>query len=192
MSNDEEGWKSNGRPQSTMALNFSAALNDAFNMDNSLDGLVESVEQKKKAVTSQSQELEALEARLRETEERLKLKQSRSSSPAPRNSGYNSPLRQPPFGRVINGKENDRLPAAVTSPLATQPPSSQSRPSTAKSRSYGMPPMPGAMPETPGDSSSVDYVMIGRDSNRQDDAYSHRSGTSGSSHSHRKQATGAF
>lgn len=60
----EEDWKPNGRPQScvvnsdhsgnteglirtrTIARSFSAALNEAFMIDNSLDGLSQAVEQK--------------------------------------------------------------------------------------------------------------------------------------------------
>ena len=73
-------------------------------IDNSLDGLARSVEQqsvylqtnmqnwepelkifRKRAVSSQSAELKALEARLRETEERLKERQANTKN------GYNSP-----------------------------------------------------------------------------------------------------
>lgn len=61
---EENDWKPNGRPQScvvnsdqseythglirsrTIARSFSAALNEAFMIDNSLDGLTQAVEQK--------------------------------------------------------------------------------------------------------------------------------------------------
>ncbi|KAA6415038.1 MAG: hypothetical protein FRX48_01789 [Lasallia pustulata] len=69
--------KSDRKPNA--ARTFSADLNDAFMIDSNLAGLAQSVEQKKQAVSSQSQELEALEARIRETEERLKQKQSKIS-----------------------------------------------------------------------------------------------------------------
>jgi len=125
MSNDDGDWKPNGRPQSTMARNFSASLNDAFAIhDNSLDGLLQSVEQKKQAVDSQNQELEALEARLRETEQRLKERQSRNSSPASNSGG--SPHRRKPLGDTFSGQENGRAQPSAPSPLATQAPITQS------------------------------------------------------------------
>ncbi|KAK6581954.1 hypothetical protein PZA11_005651 [Diplocarpon coronariae] len=84
-------WKPSGRPTSTMAQSFSLALNDLFKIDNSLADLDAAVSEKytaprplslpaehpltarrKKAVSTQTSELEALEARLKETEERLK------------------------------------------------------------------------------------------------------------------------
>ncbi|KAI9795444.1 MAG: hypothetical protein M1825_001462 [Sarcosagium campestre] len=83
---EEDDWKPNNRPQSMIARSFSAALNDAFGIDydvGKVGDLSITVEQKKKAVSSQSQELEALEARLRETEERLKQRQSISRGPSP-------------------------------------------------------------------------------------------------------------
>jgi len=153
MSNDDGDWKPNGRPQSTMARNFSASLNDAFAIhDNSLDGLLQSVEQKKQAVDSQNQELEALEARLRETEQRLKERQSRNSSPAGKSGG--SPHRRKPLGDTFSGQENDRAHPPATSPLATQAPitqhvmpstMSQWRPDTRESSS-GTARMTGDMP----------------------------------------------
>lgn len=83
---------------------------------------------RKQAVSSQSAELEALEVRLRETEERLKERQSRTSSPAGRAAGgINSPHRRQPLGNTFDGQENDRLQSSsTTSPLATQAQSPQS------------------------------------------------------------------
>ncbi|KAI9847381.1 MAG: hypothetical protein M1837_002569 [Sclerophora amabilis] len=72
MSNSEDS----KQPDSTLARSFSASLNDAFNIESDLGNLSQTVEQKKKEVTSQSQELEAIEARLRKTEEELRRKQS--------------------------------------------------------------------------------------------------------------------
>ncbi|KAL2046908.1 hypothetical protein N7G274_000926 [Stereocaulon virgatum] len=135
MSNDDGDWKPNGRPQSTMARNFSASLNDAFAInDNSLDGLLQSVEQKKQAVNSQSQELEALEARIRETEERLKQQQSRTSSPAGKTGASNSPHRRKPLGDTFAGHENDRPQLSAASPLSTQAPTTQSVSASTMSR----------------------------------------------------------
>ncbi|MCJ1230505.1 hypothetical protein MMC12_007179 [Toensbergia leucococca] len=82
---------------------LSASLNNAFMADRNLDGLVQSVEQKKKAVSSQTRELEAIEARLRETEERLKQSQPR----IPGNEHGNSQRRRP-VEKGSNGQENSR------------------------------------------------------------------------------------
>lgn len=77
-------------------------------------------------MSSQSAELEAIEARLRETEERLKEKQSRTSSPAGKAAGgANSPLRRQPLGDTFRAHENDRVQqASAPSPLAAQAPAS--------------------------------------------------------------------
>ncbi|KAL9067585.1 MAG: hypothetical protein Q9161_006774 [Pseudevernia consocians] len=109
-----------------IARNFSADLNDAFAMDSNLDGLVQSVQLKKQAVKSQTQELQALEARLRDTEERLKEQQSRDPSPAGRNNGTNSLHMRQPLGNTFGGHENHRLESSTISPQATQAPTSQS------------------------------------------------------------------
>jgi len=68
MSPNDREWTPNGRPQSMMALSFSADLDALFG----LGALEESVEQRKKALSSQAAELKALEARLQETEAKLK------------------------------------------------------------------------------------------------------------------------
>ncbi|KAI9770722.1 MAG: hypothetical protein M1840_002972 [Geoglossum simile] len=123
MSDDEldKDWVPNGRPQSTLARSFSAALNDLFMIDSSVDTLAVSVDKKKQAVSSQSQELEALEARLRHTEELLKEKAASSKSPLQNGSGRSSPRRRTPlptsFGIPLNkGDEKDTV--SPNSPLA--------------------------------------------------------------------------
>ncbi|CAF9936558.1 hypothetical protein IMSHALPRED_010798 [Imshaugia aleurites] len=126
MANDNEDWRPSGRPTSMIARSFSADLNDAFAMDSSLDGLVQSVQLKKQAVDSQTQELQALEAQLRDTEERLKERQSRDPSSAGRNNGANSLNRRQALGNTFSGQENGRLEYSTTSPRATQAPTSQS------------------------------------------------------------------
>ncbi|KAL9126703.1 MAG: hypothetical protein Q9217_004283 [Psora testacea] len=118
MANENDDWKPNGRPQSTIARNFSASLHNVFDIDNNLGGLTQSVEQKKKAVDSQTKELEALEARLKETEERLKQKTSRTSTP----SGTGTPHRRQFIGAAFNGQQNDQRRPSNSSPLASQPP----------------------------------------------------------------------
>jgi len=75
-------------------------------------------------VTSQSLELEALEARLRETEEKLKQKTSRpSSSSGNMKDNKTSPKRQ------ALGSELGMHRRHQGSPLATQPPAPTGEPS---------------------------------------------------------------
>ncbi|KAK5092396.1 hypothetical protein LTR70_005569 [Exophiala xenobiotica] len=69
-------WRPNGRPVSTVALNFSAALDDIFNLGTSAE-LAMTVEQKKSEVKSREQQLEDLDARLRQADEQLKRLQSK-------------------------------------------------------------------------------------------------------------------
>ena len=72
-------------------------------------------------MSSQNAELEAIEAKLRQTEERLKEK-SRTSSPIGRaGAGTNSPHRRQPLGSTFGGQEHDRVQqSSVASPLAGQ------------------------------------------------------------------------
>jgi hypothetical protein len=81
---------------------------------------------RKQAVSSQSQELEALEARLRHTEELLKEKAASSKNPLQNGSGRSSPRRRTPlptgFGAPLNkGDEKDTV--SPNSPLARFAPS---------------------------------------------------------------------
>ncbi|KKZ68401.1 hypothetical protein EMCG_00170 [[Emmonsia] crescens] len=64
-----------------MARSLAAALDNAFMLDSEVDSLTQSVHYKKQMVTIQNRELEALEARIREAENRLKETSSRSVSP---------------------------------------------------------------------------------------------------------------
>jgi chromosome segregation ATPase len=72
---DEEldrNWVPNGRrPQSTIARSFSKELMDIFRIDDSVADLNDKVEKQKKQLDTQTNELEALEARIREMDERL-------------------------------------------------------------------------------------------------------------------------
>jgi hypothetical protein len=182
---------------STMARSFSLALNDLFKIDNSLADLDAAVSEKcvppppscspiltpeigrKRAVSTQTSELEALEARLKAAEERLK--QAAGSSPP----GKPSFGRMSPRPRMALG---DTFTASPT--RADHPPSplaaefrQNSRPNTAARQqadkegrpasewkqeahpSYTTPPMPGALPPTPGASegeSDSEYIHVGR------------------------------
>jgi hypothetical protein len=132
---------------------------------------------RKKAVFHQTSELEALEARLRATEERLK----KVASASPQNkssSGRSSPRQRVPLGNTFTSSQTkSEIP---TSPLGTQF-KNASRPSTGRPQtgedrrpasgwkqeahlSYTAPPVPGSLPPTPGASegeSDPDYVVVG-------------------------------
>ncbi|EFQ99208.1 hypothetical protein MGYG_02222 [Nannizzia gypsea CBS 118893] len=70
----DKEWKPNGRrPQSTMARSLAAALDNAFMLDSEVDSLTNAIHYKQTMVSMQSRELEALEARLRATENRLRM-----------------------------------------------------------------------------------------------------------------------
>ncbi|GAP88972.2 hypothetical protein SAMD00023353_3400530 [Rosellinia necatrix] len=130
---DEEldhDWVPNGRrPQSTIARSFSAELMDIFRIENSVADLDEQIDKRKQQVTTGQTELEALEARLKEMEERL-----RTSKTVP----------------------SDGSSRAQPQTLATQPskqeqaqrPQATSRPGTAKQAQHA-PMHGGAMPPTP-------------------------------------------
>ncbi|KAF1808626.1 hypothetical protein P152DRAFT_462350 [Eremomyces bilateralis CBS 781.70] len=79
---DPEGWQ---QVQEAQPENLGAALDDIFKMDTGLDSLSRNVDNKRRSVTFQSRELEALEAQLRAAEERLQkagLGPSSASPPA--------------------------------------------------------------------------------------------------------------
>lgn len=138
---------------STLARKFSASLHDAFAMDNDIVTLEQSVEQKyalcnwsrapppilhtlsdllvltsitsrKKAVSSQSQELEALEAQLKETKkreaelkeaERLRQKTSRPSSSG-ETSGQTTPHRRQPVAPMFDPQQSQTGTPSTTQP----------------------------------------------------------------------------
>ena len=78
---------------------------------------------RKKTVDDRTRELEALEVRIRETEERLRDRQSRNNSPVGRSSaggGSNSPHRRHPPGSNFNGLDAYGRQPIRSSPLAGQ------------------------------------------------------------------------
>ncbi|KZM19201.1 uncharacterized protein EKO05_0006413 [Ascochyta rabiei] len=85
----DHAWKPNNRPQSTVARNFMNELDSLFNLDSSLDTLDKTVHDKKQAVSTQAQELEALHKRLREAEERLN--KAAATSPPRQDAPYRAP-----------------------------------------------------------------------------------------------------
>ncbi|KAI1936781.1 hypothetical protein LOZ66_004286 [Ophidiomyces ophidiicola] len=61
---------------STMAQALAETLDNVFNLNSEVDTLSHKIHQKKQTITIQNWELEALHARIREAEERLKMQQS--------------------------------------------------------------------------------------------------------------------
>ncbi|KAL9078349.1 MAG: hypothetical protein Q9157_002741 [Trypethelium eluteriae] len=187
----DQDWSPSGRPQSyvpsvyhlpplpltrarTIAQSFSAQLDDIFDMSSNLDSLSENVEQKKRTVDTHTQELEALEARLRETEERLKVvsnSQPGSRSPSQRRETERS-LQKTPLVADAASKASDYNrnhtgygeQGAVSGVNQGPRPGSgygKRPPAPSKGNSYNVPPMPGGMPDTPTSRSSAkDYVMV--------------------------------
>jgi hypothetical protein len=133
-------------------------------------------------VLHQTSELEALEARLKATEERLKQRQSMGYK-GMSSQGSPSPRRRAPLGDTfvppVEGEESQQRNQA--SPLATEfRPKTPTRTQTGKREpsytSSSASPMPGALPPTPGasegestdgdeeeDRASADYVVVPKD-----------------------------
>ncbi|DAA78755.1 TPA_exp: Uncharacterized protein A8136_2540 [Trichophyton benhamiae CBS 112371] len=107
----DKEWKPNGRrPQSTMARSLAAALDNAFMLDSEVDNLTNSIHYKQTLVSMQSRELEALEARLRATENRLRMQKGEAPlEPVKVNDGANN-------DNVTsqNGSLRDRTPLEVS------------------------------------------------------------------------------
>ncbi|KAL9038990.1 MAG: hypothetical protein Q9180_002798 [Flavoplaca navasiana] len=123
-------------------------------MDKNLDGLVQSVERKKQAVSSDMQELEALEAKLKETEEKLKEKQA---SPAA-NKVNDSVMQQRDPPPAFHG-QSPRV-STTSTPVTTDegPRNSVNQAPSTSTMSFWRPSMPGTLPETPGDSRQSSYL----------------------------------
>ncbi|KAK7948998.1 uncharacterized protein PG986_009884 [Apiospora aurea] len=141
---DEEldrDWQPNGRrPQSTIARSFSAELMDIFRIENSVADLDEQLNKRKEKVTTHTTELEALEKRIKEMEERLK-----------RSSGTPG---QAPAGSQRQAAVN----AVAEQDLAAQRAKGTSRPGTAKQPQQA-PAHGGAMPPTP-TASEGEYELV--------------------------------
>ncbi|KAF2834626.1 hypothetical protein M501DRAFT_1020606 [Patellaria atrata CBS 101060] len=121
MADADLGWKPNGRPQSTIARNFSAALDDLFQLDGGLDSLSKNVHKKKQSVSIQKSELKDLEARLREAEERLKNATSIPNSPETRKNGQ----RQTAIKGTLSERGSVSQNNAIANPTTSRPSSSQ-------------------------------------------------------------------
>ncbi|KAJ9198338.1 hypothetical protein DTO166G4_8097 [Paecilomyces variotii] len=125
MSDTEQEWKPKARPQSTMAQAFSLALDSAFSLDTDVDQLEISVDQKKQMVMIQNRELEALQARIREAEQRLKARQSRvlTQSDINKATGHSQRVEgeekthtsQSPLSSPISGPSDEGSTGSATS-----------------------------------------------------------------------------
>lgn len=150
MMTDEEldrDWKPSGRrPQSTIARSFSQELMDIFRIENSVADLDEKVDKRKHVVQSQTSELEALEARIKEMEERLKRQSMPPASPRtqrpPVSGAFGEPSDAPP---QVPEKDN-RRPASSRPQQQQQDAKHGSRPGTARASQQAV---PGALPPTP-------------------------------------------
>ncbi|KAL0941263.1 uncharacterized protein CTRU02_204026 [Colletotrichum truncatum] len=134
----DRDWVPNGRrPQSTIARSFSAELMDIFRIENSVADLDEKIDQRKQTVQSQTNELEALERRIREMEERLKSNGS-------------------------NQKPADRQATqAAVAALSKEAEKVRSRPGTAR-QNQPHAPSSANMPPTP-TASEGEYDFVGKD-----------------------------
>ncbi|CAI0653860.1 hypothetical protein CGCF415_v006678 [Colletotrichum fructicola] len=134
----DRDWVPNGRrPQSTIARSFSAELMDIFRIENSVADLDEKVVQRKQTVQTQTNELEALERRIREMEERLK---------------SNGPAQKP--------AERQAAHDAVAA-LSKEAEKVRSRPGTAR-QNQPHAPSSANMPPTP-TASEGEYEFVGKD-----------------------------
>jgi len=134
-----------------------------------VDQILTSAIRRKKAVSQQTSELEALEARLRATGERLK-KVASASPQTKSSSGRSSPRQRVPLGDTFTSSPTKA--ETPTSPLTTEFKNTSrpntGRPQTGEDRrpvsgwkqeahpSYTTPPVPGALPPTPGASEDGD------------------------------------
>ncbi|OLN87201.1 hypothetical protein CCHL11_03626 [Colletotrichum chlorophyti] len=136
----DRDWVPNGRrPQSTVARSFSQELMDIFRIEDSVADLDEKLDQRKQTVQSQTNELEALERRIREMEERLK-------------------------GGANNQAPASQSAAAGSAPAALSKESQEkarSRPGTAR-QNQPHAPSSANMPPTP-TASEGEYDFVGKD-----------------------------
>ncbi|KAF4550145.1 Hypothetical protein D9617_18g033360 [Elsinoe fawcettii] len=159
-------------PEFHAAKNFGADLDAVFGMDKPLAELSQKVEEKKKEVDSQAEELAAIENRLKEAEARLAKVSGGSVPPTPTKYTTAPPTAQ----YTHNGVLEDRPPAPPKDNGANfsrpHPPPSYSgapqaqepvprKPMNPRQDSFGLPPIPGAMPVTPMETRGNSYVQSG-------------------------------
>ncbi|KAI6916343.1 hypothetical protein D0869_13273 [Hortaea werneckii] len=173
--------------ESTVVQSFSADLDSMFGLGEgpAFGQLAQDVQQKQQTVTSASSELEKLEAKLRETEQRLAAARGTSPGRAAPNTG--APRSQPPARQATSGAAAN--PPAPSGPPPPPPPHQQQQQQQQQANPYAnergssrpqapredtqtlMSHVPGGLPETPrreytGGSSSNEYVMVDRGASR--------------------------
>ncbi|PQE12469.1 CENP-Q a CENPA-CAD centromere complex subunit domain-containing protein [Rutstroemia sp. NJR-2017a BBW] len=179
-------WQPTGRPQSTMARSFALALDEMFKLDNNLEDLDAVVSEKKREISSQTSELEQLEARIRATEEKLKAATTPGGSPP---SKFATQAQQQPastpnptspleakFGNGITSSSMRGGAETTEDKFTTRPQPIKQTSSSYSTTTALTSQMPGALPPTPGASegeyefvsgdcerTSADYVMIAKD-----------------------------
>ncbi|ODM16098.1 hypothetical protein SI65_08532 [Aspergillus cristatus] len=119
MSEADQEWKPSGRPTSTMAQAFSASLDSAFSLDSDVTQLSQTIDQKKQRMIIQNRELEELQQRIREAEERLKARESIVPESSSKNAGQRdseSRSAGTPFSasRRLFGRDEQRGPQGTT------------------------------------------------------------------------------
>ncbi|KAK7756420.1 hypothetical protein SLS62_001646 [Diatrype stigma] len=148
---DEEldrDWQPNGRrPQSTIARSFSQELMDIFKIEDSIADLDEKIDKRKQQVTTQTTELQSLEARIKEMEERLKRGAAAKGASTPAGEGSQ---------RAQRAALNDAYKQQAAAVAADQ--EARSRPGTAKPTQQA-PVRGGAMPPTP-TASEGEYELV--------------------------------
>ncbi|TKA32918.1 hypothetical protein B0A50_01144 [Salinomyces thailandicus] len=161
------------RPESTLVQNFSADLDSMFGLGEgpAVGQLAENVQQKQQTVTTASTELEKLEAKLRETEQRLAQARGDSPSRAQANSGAprSSSNSAEPTTNTTNHAGASQTPAQHQQTHAADWPPAGGRPQPSREDTKTlMAGMPGALPETPRReySGSNEYVMVDRGAGR--------------------------
>ncbi|KAK4152591.1 hypothetical protein C8A00DRAFT_16086 [Chaetomidium leptoderma] len=134
-------WKPSGRrPQSTIAQMFSEELKDIFRIDNSVADLDKEVDKRSQQINSQTSELEALEARIREMEMMLKGNAEPTTASA-NDQSNNKNAPPPPPAKDLQHKH------------------AGSRPGTAR---QNQPAVPGALPPTPAGSEGESHPPVAR------------------------------
>ncbi|KAF2172539.1 hypothetical protein M409DRAFT_17770 [Zasmidium cellare ATCC 36951] len=171
---EEEKQKFNTRPESTIAQNFAADLDSMFglNAPPGVDNLSRTVEEKKHTVTTGEQQLQELEAKLRETEERL-ARVSRQNSPS-RQANTAVPRTHPESKQAADGAAKPSPLAQKPTYPADRPPTSGDRPPTERADTQEIVRnIPGAMPETPQPQygGSNEYVMVDRNAGQAQRGY---------------------
>ncbi|PNS17005.1 37S ribosomal protein MRP4, mitochondrial [Sphaceloma murrayae] len=154
-------------PESHAAKSFGDDLDSVFGMDKPLAELSQKVEEKKRVVDSQTEELAAIENRLKEAEARLaQVTGTKDLPPAPvtKLPATNHSSAPPAGANVQHGTEGPRPQAPPKDSTANfsrlQPvqdrqsvaralEQAERKPLNPRQDSLGLPPMPGAMPVTP-------------------------------------------